>query len=334
MKHILVFILLYGSLSMSSRAQTVASDCNAPDSIKTRYMTGADMLAVKEILVRDLSYKDSVRIPQNWTDTFLRPMLAIYNAVSLPARDTVVNRFFINAPYGQVMNQHLFRADTNLLWMKNFKNGIVPSGYAPVDDLMSEFELQFYHYSPHPVLPTAAIYTKSDSNYNMKALRDRFLAIPDIMSADAPWSFTLPMFDITAEILPDHVALVYSYGWGDCMSGCFYRRFWKFLVYPDCSVTYAGSYGDLLTGTGIPVAAPGFQVAVQPNPFRDFLTINNAAAAFGTLHLYDVMGRVVISRQLPPGKQQLETASLPAGWYYYRITAATGQSTTGKLLKQ
>ncbi len=33
---------------------------------------------------------------------------------------------------------------------------------------------------------------------------------------------------INDSIYSTHVELTYSYGWGDCPSGCMWRRYWKF----------------------------------------------------------------------------------------------------------
>lgn len=332
MKYILILLLTMTGLH-AARAQTVASSCTAPDSIKMKYMTGADILAVNEIFARDLTYKDSVKIPQNWTDTFLLPMLAIYNAVDLPARDTVVNIYYIEAPYGKVLNRNTFSADTSLFWVKNFKNGIVPCGYAPVDDLLEAYDLVFYHYDGHPMVPEANIYVKSDSNYNMQAVSDKFLSIPGISHSGA-WAFTLPMYDITATIHSDRTELTYSYGWGDCMAGCYYRRYWKFIVYPDCSVEYGGSYGDPLSPTHIAALMPEAGLTVSPNPFSGFLSLDNPESLQGELLLYDVLGRQALRQALPPGKSQVNTSVLSPGIYTYRITGTKGVLKTGRVVKQ
>lgn len=332
MKQLLSILLLLAS-TLSLQAQTVASSCTAPDSIKMKYMTGADILAVTEIFARDLHYKDSVQIPQNWTDTFLRPMLAIYNALDLPARDTVVNIYYIEAPYGKVLNRNTFMADTSLFWIKNFKLGIVPCGYAPVDKLMEMYDLIFYHYDGHPMASKANIYVKSDSNYNMQAVSDRFMAIPGIDGSGA-WAFTLPMYDITATVQSDRIEMTYSYGWGDCMAGCFYRRYWNFIVYPDCAVEYGGSYGDPLSPTAIATLMPQNQLRVHPNPFSDFLILDNPQSQKGELKLFNMLGQQVFRQALAPGKFQMNTSALPSGLYTYQITGKQDGPVTGRVLKQ
>ena len=225
MKNIFFIVLLLACGVFGVQSQTVVSDCTAPDSIKMKYMTGADMLAVKEIHARSLSYKDSVVIPQNWTDTILRPMLAVYNAVDLPARDTVVNIYAITTQYGYLLNYAGFIADTGLFWVKNFKDGIIPCGYEPIDNMMNQYGLILYHYDGHPMVSTAAIKFKSDSNYNVIAMIDRFSSIPGVIYSGYTGNQTTNTRDLADTIFSDRIELTYSYHWGDCMSGCYMARY-------------------------------------------------------------------------------------------------------------
>lgn len=298
-----------------------------------KYMTGADMLAVKEIHARDLSYKDSVVIPQNWTDTILRPMLAVYNALDLPAKDTVVETYWIRTPYGEVPNYIDVRADTSHTWVKNFKNHIIPCGYEPIDMMMENYNLTMYHYDGHPMVATAIITFKSDSNYNMLALSNEFSEIPGVISSSLPWLFTTNTRDLADTIFSDRIELTYSYHWGDCMSGCYMARYWKFIVYPDCSVAYGGSYGDPLTPTAIAAIMPEATVQITPNPFNSFLSLENQQNLKGEIALYDVLGRQVLSQPLQPGKCQVNTAWLSPGLYTYRVTGPAGAVKTGRIIR-
>lgn len=333
MKQFLFFLFLIGSFQ-AVQAQTVASDCTAPDSIKMKYMTGADMLALKEIFARDLSYKDSVEIPQFWTDTILRPMLAVYNATALPARDTVVNIYMIRTPYGYAHNFSGCKADTSLFWVQNFKNGIVPCGYEPIDNMMDKYGLSLYHYDGHPMVATGGIMLKSDSNYNVAAMANEFLAIPGVVYSGYPGMFTTNTRDLADTIYSDRIELTYSYHWGDCMSGCYMARYWKFIVYPDCSVEYGGSYGDPLTPTTIASLMPEAAIGIHPNPFSSALNVNNPEKLKGQITLYDVLGRQVLSQPLPTENGEINTATLAPGLYTYRITNGEGLFKTGRLLKQ
>jgi len=297
-----------------------------------KYMTGADMLAVKEIHARSLSYKDSVVIPQNWTDTILRPMLAVYNALDLPARDTVASIYYIRTLYGKVPNYIDILADTALSWVKNFKNGVIPCGYEPIDEMMANYNLTMYHYDGHPMASKAILMFRSDSNFNMVAMSNEFLDISGVISAGTG-TFTTNTRDLADTIFSDRIELTYSYHWGDCMSGCYMARYWKFIVYPDCSVAYGGSYGDPLTPTAIAAIMPEATVQITPNPFNSFLSLENQQNLKGEIALYDVLGRQVLSQPLQPVKCQVNTAWLSPGLYTYRVTGPAGAVKTGRIIR-
>jgi hypothetical protein len=98
--------------------------------------------------------------------------------------------------------------------------------------------------------------------------------------------------DITSEVFSDHVELTYSYGWGDCQSGCKSRRFWQFRVYFDCSVEYVGSFGDVLYTLSTDEGQQA-RISAFPNPFTDQITVGGLGghAAF---NIVDMKGSAVM----------------------------------------
>ncbi|MFC5271073.1 T9SS type A sorting domain-containing protein [Adhaeribacter terreus] len=269
---LLIFLLSYGTTL--AHAQTVSSTCSAQDSIVGLYQEDASRLALRKILRNNLAYKDSVVIPKTHVDTVLNAMLAVYNS-NLAARDTVISLLDIHTFPHPVMNSIIISASGSLPWMQQLQLGNMNTGDAYVDQLITKYHLTFDRtftiFNPIVVL-------KSDSNYNISALSNMFEAINGVQYAH-PGSFGGDGNDIQDSIHTGHVELIYSYGWGDCLSGCINRRFWKFKVYYDCSVEFAGSYGDIFRYTGIKEIEP-HAISLYPNPFKDNISVEGFQAPF------------------------------------------------------
>ncbi len=268
--YIYLFTILF---ALQSKSQTVQSSCNADTSITNLYQTDAKRLAVRKFYKQNLSFKDSVNIPVSHSDSVLKALVAVHNAVGLVARDTVVDIFNIHTFLDPYLKDIYIKADTSEFWMMQLKNNVIPTGYSLVDDIIDNYNLTkvyYFQFSQNPAI--AEVKFKSNELLNMKALSEYVQNIPQIISTsygliggDGP--------DITDSIFTDRIQLTYSYGWGDCPVGCPFRRYWKFNVYNDCSVEYLGSYGstiDFYVGLDELSNSANF---LYPNPAQDFLQI-------------------------------------------------------------
>lgn len=91
-----------------------------------------------------------------------------------------------------------------------------------------------------------------------------------MFSSDLKNVLATGVFDsIGVSLTPDYVELIYSHGWGDCPSGCIYRKFYNFKVYNDCSVectrTFQLSVADEKQHS---------LISVFPNPATNSIKIN------------------------------------------------------------
>jgi hypothetical protein len=238
-------------------SQTVVSSCSAPDSIKALYIGDADRLALRKIYNQNLTYTSNVIIPQTHADTVLKALIAVYNATTLPARNSVISQYNIHTFPNPGMNHLEVAADSNLTWMQQLKAGNIPTGNAQVDSLISDYDLTLQFYTNYNGwFPYHVVSFASDSNYNLPPLTDLFENVPGVMFSD-PGTVIGDGNDISATIYPNYVQLAYSIGWEDCPSGCIYRHYWTFNVYYNCSVEYLGE-----SGTNIPiVSAPSILVS-------------------------------------------------------------------------
>ena len=109
-KLLLSFLLII--ISLSSEAQTVPSSCTQSQVILDSFYTDAQRLAIRRVFKFRAQEMDSTHIPQDRTDTALQALTLIYNATTLPARDTVTDMLHLHSladngvdrPYNFTMN--------------------------------------------------------------------------------------------------------------------------------------------------------------------------------------------------------------------------------------
>lgn len=328
----LLFIFLIFFIAFTSKAQVVVSNCTAPDSIVKKYKDDADKLAVVRVYNTNSTYKDSVQINKPIRNNYLNALIAVYNATVLPARDTVVNILKIHKIFNPVLNSLIVEADSNLIWMKNIRNNIFPSGNSSIDYLMNTYYLQKLSYSAWS-LPNHMLVLKTDTNCNMDALANKFQAIPSVYLAE-----TNSLFgdgnDITDSIGLNYTSIIYSYGWGDCLAGCIYRRYWHFKVYNDCSVGYMGSYGSAIhVYAGIKENSPSNSILkIYPNPTSGNFIIEVDKPC--KLKIYNSLGDLVYQNSFSEaGNFQINVSYLSSGIYMLKAENSQGSSYS-KLIKE
>ena len=128
---LLIIFILLGLFDLNG--QTIQSSCVTQDSVLEQYREDADRLALRKIYRQNLTYRDSIVIPAIHSDTVLNALIAVYNAISLPARDTVVSMFNLHSFNNPMTNYIEVDADSNSLWMQQLKIGNIPTGSIYID---------------------------------------------------------------------------------------------------------------------------------------------------------------------------------------------------------
>jgi len=260
-------------ISMHSFGQSVPSICEPTEEVLDLYYQDAQLLALRRIYAEELTYIDSIEISHPHTDSALYALTAVFNALDLPARDTVVDLLNIHTFPVPITTSLVLAVDPASDWVAILSDGVTPTGNDIVDSLMVLYDLSFslfFDYSSF--LDYNVIVLSSEAPWNMVALGAAFETIPGVVFSEMD-GIAGDGNDITDTIFSDHVEITYNYGWGDCMAGCSSRRYWKFSVYDDCSVAFDGSYGDVLDilSTNEMVPEP---IKIFPNPFVDRLVID------------------------------------------------------------
>jgi hypothetical protein len=328
MKTIFIFMLVIIGLQNGYSQSIVPSNCLAPDSIKALYKDDADKLAVRWILESENFYKDSVRIPDSISGKFLNALLALYNSqIKIAESDTVINHLKLHTSVVPHLNRLSVIADSNAHWMQKMRQNILPTGNEYIDSLISTFSLQNYKYYDFPHFDHSIDFRFQ--NYNPVALAKLFEKAEGVIDA-RPLLDEGDGSDLIAELKTDYIELIYIFGWGDCPSGCFSKRYWKFRVYNDCSVEFVESYGDKILFDGFTENILHIPVSVYPNPFENTITVNGLNAPF-QYSITNILGQIVAE-----GKSNNNTVkgfeNLERGVYLLKLK--TGEKTSNiKLLK-
>lgn len=287
-----IILIAFLILISTGYSQIVQSSCDASEDVIEDYNVDAGVLTLRKFYNNDLTYKDSIEIPTEDVDTILNALLAVWNATELPARDTVVDMFEISAAFNYDVRVFSIKCDTSIVWANNLIDGIEETGNDTVDSLLNKYQLEYYFHLN--LIENNYIYLLTDVNYNMLELSKNFELISGVISVYASSGQYSNHMDenITAEIHTEYVDLEYSFGWGDCMNGCFFWRYWGFRVYYDCSVEYVGSHGYTLLGSDVQDAENSLAIHVFPNPFDNKISISGIVGIF-EFSIYNINGEIL-----------------------------------------
>lgn len=331
MKALFLFLILLFSFSLKS--QSVMSSCAASPTVTDLYRKDADRLALRREYHINMPEKDSVKINTTLRHNYLSALLAVYNATAIPARDTVINLLNIHSNPTPELNGLLIFADGGNFWMQSLLNSAVPTGYAPLDNLMSQYHLDVQTYYMASQYDVAVL--RTDSNSNISAMAPRFAALASVLGASAS-AASSDVKNITDSINPAFTLLTYSFGWGSCENGCDFRAYWTFKVYNDCKVEYVGASGNPLVITGLAQQAVSLHnLQVYPNPAQNQLSIAFDQPQYNTeISLINALGQQVLHSSLhATNSQSLDLRGLPSGLYYLQVKDAEGMSVV-KVVKE
>ena len=144
-----------------------------------------------------------------------------------------------------IFNLHRYRlqtfstsvgAETSQVWVKNIKNGTIPTGDPVVDSLIASYGL-----TVGSILDFGAQIGIEFRHrpLNTRALSRSFLGILGVVWASPSGGFYSGS-DLFVEPFSEGTLVQFLNGHGDCPSGCFWYERWTFTVSKDFEVQYLG----------------------------------------------------------------------------------------------
>ncbi len=341
MKKTFVFFFLV-SIFHCSHAQ-VASSCLVPSLLKKEYQRDVAQLATYRLYQQQNPDTVLVQIPQAYTDSIYEGLAAIFNATSIPERDSVFNLYCVHnqnpfAGYGGYSG-FLVRVDTNYSWTQAWQNLVTLTGDPLMDTLLSKYNLSITHFYNWAIGNYAVLYV--DSSWNTYALMDSLELVAGVISVELN-SWVGVAGKITYDKIGNSKYYNFYFEFADCFDGCDAYRNWKFKVNDDCSVEYLGlenwCYWDQL---GTPGLCP-FPAALNCNTFtpvkeidEDKLSVvifpNPSTGHFQfefkgmeikesiALEIFSVHGGLVYQSSLNRSPLEIDLGNIPKGIYFAKI---------------
>lgn len=320
-------------------SSAVLSSCSAHDSIIKKYEPDAARLAIRNLIRVNSSFIDSVKIKHDLYTRYLRALIAVYNATTIVATDTITKfpGYEVHTrPYPAHSNNYtLVKADSNLTWMKNLKNNIIPTGDVAVDDLIDRYHLQKSGYTnSNNTYSYHTVYFKTDTSINMIALEQKFLQIPGCSGGYDQYYFydSHDIMDTTTSD-PHFTEIAYQFKWGDCLMGCTGKRVWTFRVYHDCKVQYMGSWGDPFGLVGLKENKNLLStIQVYPNPVKNkiYFETDEKQLLNSQITITNQLGQVVLKQKY---KSEIDVTVLNKGMYFLTVSNDS-ESKTFKIIKE
>ena len=211
-------------------------DSAIPDSLKNLFLQDGARLALRYIYSQGSSDMASIEIPQQLTAVFYKGLVYIYNYQGLTLSPTTGLISNIHTfPYPN-LNSLVVKVDTTESWTIAWQNKNIITGNKQIDELLFPYTFQVSSFSYSWAV------LKTNMNLNLLPLAGKLEKIQGVTYAELN-SYGGDGNNITATIDPDKIIFTYSYGWGDCPSGCISRHYWEYLVMPDGSVMLNREYG-------------------------------------------------------------------------------------------
>lgn len=103
-----------------------------------------------------------------------------------------------------------------------------------------------------------------------------------------------------------------------------------------CIVAYKKGVDSLYIGcnqsaTALSEISVTQPASVYPNPADDFFSLKTPSAVHGVLSMYDVFGKLVLTKELISNKDQVSVCTLAPGFYFWNLTATNNRISGGQI---
>lgn len=96
-----------------------------------------------------------------------------------------------------------------------------------------------------------------------------------------------------------------------------------------------GAANPICWPAGVEEVPPQEEITAYPNPFEATLIIKCSHVQNKTFYLYDSFGKLILTKTINENKEQINTANLAAGLYFYSIVNKNGvRLKAGKMVKE
>jgi hypothetical protein len=317
------YLILLCILKTSIFAQ-VQSNCEITSELEYYYKRDVADLAINRLFTCNSPDTNQIIIPQVHQDSIWRGLSAIYNALSIPERDSIFDIFCIHnvSSHTKMLLPNIYiKVDTSISWTNNWFNGEIVTGYNELDNFISNYNYSIYSIHPN----YAALVIHSDTIINSYAVSDSLISFNGIETA-GPIPMTIDANRIQYSVEGEYQYFTFTLAWGDCMAGCIYKHKWNFKVnIESCVVEYIGleqsSNNELPNPINCNITSirdtenrPSELISIFPNPSSDYVTITGENMV--QVELRNEYGLLVQEYTINDQSKTLDIKNLKTGLYF------------------
>ncbi len=330
----LILLTLLVSIFDSIQAQ-VPSDCTVPQLLATEYNRDINQLATNRLFQLQSPDTVLVRIPQAYTDSISEGLAAIFNATSIPERDSVFNLYCVHNNNGWPGDYagFLVQVDTNYSWTNAWQNLVTLTGDPLMDTILTRYHLtisNFYNWSFGTYAELSV-----DSSWNNLALIDSLQMVAGVLSAEQNSMIGEAGF-INYSSIGDTRYYSFYFEFSDCFDGCDNYHNWMFKVNADCSVEYLGfvDWGifgiqplpspiNCNTFTSVPENnSQKADCYIFPNPSNGKFQLTVSGLSFenkSTVEIYNIQGEIIYHSTITNSNSEIDLSKEAKGIYFVKI---------------
>ncbi len=284
----------------------IPSSCVVPSTLQTYYDADVKHLALKKIFANILppdsiliQDRDSIIVPQDVPEPIWEGLAAIFNVTTIPERDSAFDIYCIH----QVVSDNLFHSiyvavDTSYAWTQQWQNLITTTGNVPLDNLLSTYGFSITAFSTFG--SNYATLTTSH-NINVRPLCDSIATYSGVLYSE-PKPYAGDGNSITYLESGNDRIYYFTLGLGDCQSGCTEFHTYRFKVFPNCSVTYMGTFNSATylpnpmncnITSGINHVNTNTESRIFPNPAEDIINVETNYSPNANYKICNIYGQIV-----------------------------------------
>jgi len=347
MKRILLLSALF--IVLIKGYNQVPSSCTVPPQLASEYERDIKNMVLRRMYEVNSPDTINVQFSQAWQDTIAEGLAAIFNATSIPERDSLFNIYCVhdNTSFPETCNGLLIKVDTAYAWTDAWQSMTPLTGNAYIDTIVTRYELEITAFYNWGIGNYAVLYT--DLYLNTDALIDSFEVEPGIISGEHD-GIVGDANKINYSVVGTDRYYDFWFEFNDCFDGCDNYRKWMFRVQNDCSVTYLG-YEDwgyfgieplpspinCNTFTGIEEQGTISLYQIFPNPVDEQINIIFTGASVfedARIIIYTVDGKQLLSKNISEQNQSINVSTLASGIYSLVIQYGKGYIEYHKFIKK
>jgi len=348
MKRIILSIFLL--VVMIKGYNQISSNCIVAPQLASQYERDIKNMVLRRMY--EVQSPDTVNVifQQAWQDTIAGGLAAIFNATSIPERDTIFNIYCVhdNTSWPEIWSDLLIRVDTTYAWTDAWQNLASLTGNAYIDTIITRYDLEvttFYNWS---IGNYAILHT--DHMLNTDALIDSLEVDPGVISGELD-GIIGNAGKIDYSVVGTDRYYNFWFEFNDCFDGCDNYRKWMFRVQDDCSVSYLGyqEWGFFgIEPLPVPVNCNTFVTGIEeqvisnrykvfPNPADEQINISFTGSSVfndSRLIIYSITGQQILNISLSEKNQSVDISELATGIYSLVIQNDKGFTETHKFIKR